>query len=80
MAVGVGIISQVDNVIRPLLISGKTSLHPLLLFFTILGGISLFGLLGLVVGPMVAAGFVILLRVFEMRLHPEEDQPLEAET
>ena len=74
IAIGMIIISQVDNVVRPLLISGKTSLHPLLLFFTILGGISMFGLLGLVVGPMIAAAFTILLRVFEMRLHPDEDE------
>lgn len=70
--IGTLVISQVDNVLRPQLISGKTSLHPLLLFFTIMGGIAVFGLLGVVVGPMIAAGFTILLRVFEMRLHPEE--------
>lgn len=70
--IGTFVISQIDNVIRPLLISGKTSLHPLLLFFTIMGGIAVFGLLGVVVGPMIAAGFTILLRVFEMRLHPED--------
>jgi len=77
--VGMLIISQTDNFIRPVLISGKTSLHPLLLFFTILGGISLFGLLGLVVGPMVAASFTILLKVFELRLHPDEGAPLDVE-
>jgi predicted PurR-regulated permease PerM len=66
--------------VRPLLISGKTSLHPLLLFFTILGGIALFGLLGLVVGPMVAASFTILLKVFEMKLHPEDEAAAEADT
>jgi predicted PurR-regulated permease PerM len=71
IAVGIGIISQIDNFVRPLLISGRTSMHPLLLFFAILGGIALFGLLGLVVGPMVAACFVILLKIFEMRLHQE---------
>ena len=70
--VGTFIISQTDNFVRPVLISGRTSLHPLLLFFTILGGIALFGLLGLVVGPMVAASFTILLRVFEMKLHPAD--------
>jgi predicted PurR-regulated permease PerM len=75
IAFGMLIISQTDNFLRPFLISGKTSLHPLLLFFTILGGISLFGLLGLVVGPMIAAAFTILLRVFEMKLHNEEDLP-----
>ena len=38
-----------------------------------------FLLLGLVVGPMVAAGFTILLRVFEMRLHDEDDLPEQVE-
>jgi predicted PurR-regulated permease PerM len=32
----------------------------------------MFGLLGLVVGPMVAAGFTILLNIFEMKLHPDD--------
>jgi len=66
------IISQVDNVLRPYLISGRTSLHPMLLFFTIMGGIAVFGLLGLVMGPMIAAAFTILLKVFDLRLHPED--------
>jgi predicted PurR-regulated permease PerM len=74
------LVSQVDNIVRPLLISGRASMHPLLLFFAILGGISLFGLLGLVVGPMVAASFIILLKIFEMRLHPEEEPAIETES
>ncbi|MBD3257385.1 AI-2E family transporter [candidate division GN15 bacterium] len=77
IAIGSVVISQVDNVLRPYIISGQTQMHPLMLFFTIMGGISLFGLLGIVLGPMIAAGFTILLRVFEMRLHPSEDVPQE---
>ena len=53
---GTIIISQIDNVIRPYLISGRTALHPLLLFFAIMGGIASFGLLGIVLGPMIARG------------------------
>jgi len=79
IAVGIGIISQIDNFVRPLLISGRTSMHPLLLFFAILGGITLFGLLGLVVGPIVAACFVILLKIFELRLHQEPSPTAEPE-
>lgn len=75
IAVGIGILSQIDNFVRPMLISGRVSLHPLLLFFAILGGIAMFGLLGLVVGPVVAACFVIVLKIFEMRLHPEPAPP-----
>jgi predicted PurR-regulated permease PerM len=69
---GTLVLSQVDNVLRPLLISGKAAIHPLLLFFSIMGGIALFGLLGIIIGPIIAAVFVTLLRVFETRLH--EDQ------
>ncbi|UCG60344.1 MAG: AI-2E family transporter [Candidatus Zixiibacteriota bacterium] len=69
--IGTVVISQVDNVLRPLLISGRTSMHPLMLFFTILGGIYIFGLLGIVLGPLIAAVFITLLKIFEFKLHPE---------
>ena len=70
IGIGIIIISQVDNVLRPLMISGRTSIHPLLLFFSILGGISLFGLLGLILGPLIAAVFITLLQILEYKLHP----------
>ncbi len=71
--VGTVVISQVDNVLRPLLISGRTSMHPLMLFFTILGGIYIFGLLGIVLGPLIAAVFITLLKIFEFKLHPDDE-------
>lgn len=73
IAVGIVVISQSDNLIRPYLISGRTAMHPLMLFFAIMGGIALFGLLGIVVGPLIAAVFVTLLRIFEFKLHPEKE-------
>ncbi len=79
IAVGSVIISQIDNVLRPFLISGRTSMHPLLLFFTILGGIYLFGLLGIVLGPLIAAVFVTLLKIFEFTLHPETEAAIPPE-
>ena len=77
--VGIAIISQIDNVLRPVLISGKASIHPLLLFFTIMGGIYLFGILGLVIGPLITAVFLTLLRIFEFKLHPDDDNPVTGE-
>ncbi len=80
IGVGVVVISQSDNVIRPYLISGRTAIHPLLLFFALLGGIAVFGLLGVVVGPLIAAVFVTLLRIFEFKLHPQtEPEPEEGQ-
>lgn len=68
LVVGILIISQIDNFVRPWLIAGKTSMHTLLLFFSILGGIALFGLLGIVLGPVIAAVMLTLMRIFETRL------------
>ncbi len=71
LVVGVVIIAQIDNIIRPMLIAGKTSMHTLLLFISILGGIALFGLLGIVLGPVIAALMLTLMRILDARLHGE---------
>ncbi len=70
IAIGVGI-SQIDNFVRPYLFRNKTAMHTLLLFFSIMGGMVLFGLLGVVLGPIISAVFVVILRLFEGSLHPE---------
>ena len=72
LVIGIGtiVVSQIDNLLRPYLISGRTQMHPLLLFFSIMGGIAMFGILGMVVGPMIAAGFDTLIKILDYRLHP----------
>jgi len=82
IVIGLGtiVISQIDNILRPMLMSGKTSMHPLLLFFTIMGGIYIFGLLGLVIGPLVTAIFLTVLKIFEFKLHPEYEQSVSQDT
>ena len=60
------IISTVDNFLRPKLVGGQTRLHELLVFFAVLGGISVFGLLGIVLGPVVLAITLGLLRTFQV--------------
>jgi predicted PurR-regulated permease PerM len=57
-AFGIGLI---DNVLRPILVGQRTKIHFLLLFFSVLGGIKLFGLIGFVMGPLVLALFVSVL-------------------
>jgi len=79
IVIGVVVVSQIDNFLRPMLFSGKTQMHTLMLFFSIMGGIVLFGLLGVVLGPFVAAVFISLLKVFEMRMHPEDTELAGAE-
>ena len=60
-ALAVGLI---DNVISPILIGAKTKLHPLLVLFSVIGGISLFGFLGFLLGPIFMAVFVTLVDMF----------------
>lgn len=51
--VGAAIIGTADNVLRPLLLSGRTSVSGLVVFIGLLGGVSAFGFVGLVLGPIV---------------------------
>lgn len=69
---GVGVISAVDNVIRPWVVSGKVELHPLVLMFVILGGVQVFGFLGLFLGPVIVS---VLAAVFQMLREELTAQP-----
>lgn len=61
---GALVISTLDNFLRPKLVGTQTKLHELFIFFAVLGGISVFGLLGLVLGPVVLAITLGLLQTF----------------
>lgn len=52
---GAAVVSWVDNVIRPLVISSGTRIPFLLVFFGVLGGLAAFGFIGLFVGPVILA-------------------------
>ena len=62
---GVLVISTIDNFLRPKLIKNQTKLHELFVFFSVLGGMSVFGLLGIVLGPVVLAITLGLLDTFK---------------
>ncbi len=61
---GVVVISGSDNVIRLFVVKGPVRMHPLLIFFSVMGGINLAGLLGVVYGPLVLAMVQTLLEIF----------------
>jgi predicted PurR-regulated permease PerM len=62
--IGIFVISMVDNILKPLIIGGRTKLPTVIIFFSVLGGIKFFGLLGLVLGPLVFALLVSVLEIF----------------
>jgi predicted PurR-regulated permease PerM len=63
---GALVISTIDNFLRPKLMRDQTKLHELFVFFSVLGGMSMFGLLGIVMGPVVLAITLGLLDIFKI--------------
>jgi predicted PurR-regulated permease PerM len=64
--VGAGVVGLVDNFLRPALLAGRAELNGLLIFVGLLGGVAVFGLLGLVLGPIVLATVAILFDAYTL--------------
>ena len=60
------IISLVDNFLRPYLIKNKAKVHPMIIFFSIFGGLVLFGIWGVVFGPLIVSLALTLLHIYEL--------------
>jgi predicted PurR-regulated permease PerM len=56
-------VGTADNIIRPLVIATRVKLHPLLLLFSLFGGVQQFGFMGLFIGPVVMS---VALALVEM--------------
>ncbi len=59
-----GVVGSIDNVLRPRLVGKDTKLPDLLILLSTIGGISMFGMLGLIVGPILAALFVTVWEIY----------------
>jgi predicted PurR-regulated permease PerM len=62
---GIFIISTIDNILKPKIIGERAKLHPVLVLLGVLGGIKLFGIIGLVIGPLIFAILVASIRIYE---------------
>jgi len=61
---GIAVVSSIDNVIRPMFISGKAKLPILVVVFGVLGGLLAFGLTGVVAGPVIVALFLVFFESY----------------
>ncbi|NLD05953.1 MAG: AI-2E family transporter [Synergistaceae bacterium] len=61
---GLGVVSMVDNFIRPIFISGESKIHMLVIFIGIFGGLFNWGFLGLFIGPMILSLGIFLLDLY----------------
>lgn len=72
---GIFVVSWIDNIIRPMVISGATKVPFILIMFGVLGGLTAFGMIGLFIGPVILA---VLLAVWREWLSQEGmvEQPI----
>lgn len=65
LAIVCGLIAgNLDNLVRPRLVGKDTEMHDLFVLFGTLGGISMFGILGIIVGPIIAALFITIWEIY----------------
>lgn len=69
--VGGLIISTIDNFLRPVLVGKDTQMHPLLILFSTLGGLVIFGISGFIIGPIITALLLSLWEMYEQYFHQE---------
>jgi predicted PurR-regulated permease PerM len=79
---GAGVVGTIDNVLRPLIMSGRVRMHTLLIFFSVFGGVRVFGFLGLFMGPVILAITISLLSMLrdEVRTWPTQWREAGADT
>lgn len=75
IAYGVLVIGLVDNLLRPFLVGKDTKLPDYVVLISTLGGIKVFGLNGFVLGPLIAAIFMVAWEIFVASRRAPQDQP-----
>ena len=64
LAWGALVVSTIDNVVRPKICGSRMALHPLLVFLSMFGGLAVFGVMGLLIGPLIACIFMAMVRIY----------------
>lgn len=70
--IGVFVIGMIDNILRPLLVGKDTQMPDFVVLMSTVGGMSLFGLNGFVIGPVIAALFMATWTLFILSNHADE--------
>jgi predicted PurR-regulated permease PerM len=64
IVISVVVISNIDSILRPRLVGRQAKMHDLVIFFSTIGGIAVFGIMGFIIGPVIAALFITLLDIY----------------
>ncbi len=68
---GIFLVGTIDNFLRPYLVGKNTNMPDLLIFLSVLGAISIFGVAGVVIGPVLSALFLAVWELFEKEFKDE---------
>lgn len=79
LVVGIVVIINIDNLLRITLAKRMGDIHPLVTLAGIVLGVPIFGILGLVIGPLLLSYFIVLIEVFERDNHQQEKEVAVAE-
>ena len=74
IAYGAFVIGLVDNLLRPYLVGKDTQMPDYVVLISTLGGIAIFGLDGLVIGPVIAAMFIAIWDIFSASTQTAQDE------
>jgi predicted PurR-regulated permease PerM len=67
---GLVVVGLVDNLVKPLLIRRGLEIHGAVVFFSLIGGLAMFGAIGLLLGPLLVALFLAVLRIYHRDYTP----------
>jgi predicted PurR-regulated permease PerM len=73
VAWGLLVIGSIDNFLSPRLVGRRARLHELLIFFAVLGGLEVFGVLGLILGPVTVAVTLALIEMLRQAYRPPSE-------
>ncbi len=65
------VVASIDNILKPMIIQGRTDMHPLLVFLSVLGGMQVFGFLGVLLGPLIVTIFLAFLNLYRLESQKE---------
>ncbi|MEJ2673396.1 MAG: AI-2E family transporter, partial [Deltaproteobacteria bacterium] len=62
------VVSVIDNILKPILVKGSSETPSILILFSILGGLTYFGIIGFILGPLILSVLLLLLRIYQKTL------------
>lgn len=65
LAWGALVVSQIDNIVRPILVTRYYKIHPLFVILGVFAGLSVFGILGIIIGPLLIELLILVYTIYK---------------